>query len=199
MNVQTNAQIAIKITLRQLLSKSLHLQAQNGINSLPVASCMLPVACLPAASCLLPVSQFPRPTCSLCGAILCGSRRCGGRGICFVADSAVCLSYHVFFFCFFVGWLRLWMSDRLQTSKHKQNYLALICLPGRDGKGESHRSQPRDREPKTDWPTVRLSNWLTGQLADWLSGHSTTWSLPIAHDERSVLAFTCYMDTVPIH
>jgi len=32
MNVQTNAQIAIKITLRQL---RLHLQAQNGINSWP--------------------------------------------------------------------------------------------------------------------------------------------------------------------
>lgn len=81
MNVQTNAQIAIKITLRQLC---LHLQAQNGINS-----GRLPVASRQAAR----LPRFPRflvsQACKLQPARLCAgavaSHRCGGRGICFSA------------------------------------------------------------------------------------------------------------------
>jgi len=47
-------------------------------------------------------------------------------------------------------------------------------------------------------------NWMAraeaaARLANCLSGHSTTWSLPIVHDERSVLAFTCYMATACAH
>lgn len=147
---------------------------------------------LPVASCKLPgcqVARFPRfpgqpAELSLCAGAVGAVVEESVPGL---VTGRLALLAHFALTIF----LRLWMSDRLQTSKPKQNYLRWsVCqgVMGWDGMGLDGMG----------------GNWMAragaaARLANCLSGHSTTWSLPIVHDERSVLAFTCYMATACAH